>query len=228
MGIALAVLVIILENVTEGAMLRPLNVSNLIHQNMYVFILGMGMLLCVHTGGNIDLSVGSIVVFAGAVCGVLMVDLRMSAFPAILLVLLTGLLVGAWNGFWISVVKVHPWITTLAGELLFRGLAQVILNGRSIGPYPDAFQFLATGFFPDIVEGAERHMLTLLFGVVISVVFIVVTLWGTARDRRRGLPTASAASLAVKIIFFTVCINALCYVLSGSRAFPSRWFFCWC
>ena len=104
MGIALAVLVIILEIVTEGAMLRPLNVSNLIHQNMYVFILGMGMLLCVLTGGNIDLSVGSIVVFAGAVCGVLMVDLRMSAFPAILLVLLTGLLVGAWNGFWISVV----------------------------------------------------------------------------------------------------------------------------
>ena len=219
MGIALAVLVIILEIVTEGAMLRPLNVSNLIHQNMYVFILGMGMLLCVLTGGNIDLSVGSIVVFAGAVCGVLMVDLRMSAFPAILLVLLTGLLVGAWNGFWISVVKVHPWITTLAGELLFRGLAQVILNGRSIGPYPDAFQFLATGFFPDIVEGAERHMLTLLFGVVISVVFIVVTLWGTARDRRRGLPTASAASLAVKIIFFTVCINALCYVLSGYKGF---------
>lgn len=219
MGIALAVLVIILEIVTEGAMLRPLNVSNLIHQNMYVFILGMGMLLCVLTGGNIDLSVGSIVVFAGAVCGVLMVDLRMSAFPAILLVLLTGLLVGAWNGFWISVVKVHPWITTLAGELLFRGLAQVILNGRSIGPYPDAFQFLATGFFPDIVEGAERHMLTLLFGVVISVVFIVVTLWGTARDRRRGLPTVSAASLAVKIIFFTVCINALCYVLSGYKGF---------
>lgn len=219
MGIALAVLVIILEIVTEGAMLRPLNVSNLIHQNMYVFILGMGMLLCVLTGGNIDLSVGSIVVFAGAVCGVLMVDLRMSAFPAILLVLLTGLLVGAWNGFWISVVKVHPWITTLAGELLFRGLAQVILNGRSIGPYPDAFQFLATGFFPDIVEGAERHMLTLLFGAVISVVFIVVTLWGTARDRRRGLPTASAASLAVKIIFFTVCINALCYVLSGYKGF---------
>lgn len=219
MGIALAVLVIILEIVTEGAMLRPLNVSNLIHQNMYVFILGMGMLLCVLTGGNIDLSVGSIVVFAGAVCGVLMVDLRMSAFPAILLVLLTGLLVGAWNGFWISVVKVHPWITTLAGELLFRGLAQVILNGRSIGPYPDAFQFLATGFFPDIVEGAERHMLTLLFGVVISVVFIVVTLWGNARDRRRGLPTASAASLAVKIIFFTVCINALCYVLSGYKGF---------
>ena len=219
MGIALAVLVIILEIVTEGAMLRPLNVSNLIHQNMYVFILGMGMLLCVLTGGNIDLSVGSIVVFAGAVCGVLMVDLRMSAFPAILLVLLTGLLVGAWNGFWISVVKVHPWITTLAGELLFRGLAQVILNGRSIGPYPDAFQFLATGFFPDIVEGAERHMLTLLFGVVISVVFIVVTLWGNARDRRRGLPTVSAASLAVKIIFFTVCINALCYVLSGYKGF---------
>lgn len=217
MGIALVVLVLILEIVTEGTMLRPLNVSNLIHQNMYVFILGMSMLLCVLTGGNIDLSVGSVVAFAGAVCGVLMVDMRMSTLPALLLVLLVGLAVGAWNGFWIAVVKVHPWITTLSGELLFRGLAQVILNGRSIGPYPEVFQFLATGFFPDIVDGAGRHVLTLIFGAVASVIFIAVTLWSSARDKRRGLPTASAASLAVKVIFFTVCINALCYLLSGYK-----------
>ena len=147
MGIALAVLIIVLEIVTDGIMLKPLNISNLIHQNMYVFILGMGMLLCILTGGNIDLSVGSVVCFAGAICGVLMVDMKIPTLPAVLLVLLIGLLVGAWHGMWIAVVGVHPWITTLSGELLFRGLAQVVLNGRSIGPYSDAFQFIATGFF---------------------------------------------------------------------------------
>ena len=116
MGIALAVLIIILEAVTDGIMLKPLNVSNLIHQNMYVFILGMGMLLCILTGGNIDLSVGSVVCFSGAICGVLMVDYKWGTLPTVLLMLLVGLCVGAWHGTWIAVVGVHPWITTLSGE----------------------------------------------------------------------------------------------------------------
>lgn len=217
MGIALAVLIIILEIVTEGTMLKPLNVSNLIHQNMYVFILGMGMLLCILTGGNIDLSVGSVVAFSGAICGVLMMDMRMSTLPAVLIVLLVGLLVGAWHGTWISVIKVHPWITTLSGELLFRGLAQVVLNGRSIGPYPDAFQFLATGFFPDIVEGASRHVLTLIFGAVGTLVFIAVSLIGHARNKRMGLATTSMGMLIAKIVLVAVFVNALCWLLSGYK-----------
>ena len=217
MGIALAVLVIILEIATGGTMLKPLNVSNLIHQNMYVFILGMSMLLCILTGGNIDLSVGSVVAFAGAICGVLMVDMRMSTLPAVLIVLLIGVLVGAWNGMWIAVIKVHPWITTLAGELLFRGLAQVVLNGRSIGPYSDAFQFLATGFFPDVIEGASRHVLTLLLGAVGTLVFIIVMLLSHARNKRMGLPTTSPGIMGVKILFVALFANALCWILSGYK-----------
>ena len=217
MGIALVVLVLVLEIVTHGTMLRPLNVSNLIHQNMYVFILGMGMLQCILTGGNIDLSVGSVVAFSGAMCGTLMVDHKLGTVPAVILLLMVGLLVGSWNGLWIAVVKVHPWITTLAGELLFRGLAQVILNGRSIGPYPESFQFLATGFFPDIVSGAPRHVLTLIAGALATVVFIIVTLAGQAHNRKLGLPTANPGGLAVKIVLVAAVINGFCWLLSGYK-----------
>lgn len=217
MGLALAVMIIVLEIVTGGIMLKPLNISNLIHQNMYVFILGMGMLLCILTGGNIDLSVGSVVCFSGAVCGVLMVDNNISTVPALLLVLLVGLLVGAWQGAWIAVVGVHPWITTLAGELLFRGLAQVILNGRSIGPYPDAFQFLATGFLPDIFPNASRHILTILIGVVGSLIYVAITLIGRGRNKKQGLPVDSIAVMLAKMLLIVVFVNALCYLLSGYK-----------
>ena len=217
MGIALAVLIIILEIVTDGIMLKPLNVSNLIHQNMYVFILGMGMLLCILTGGNIDLSVGSVVCFSGAICGVLMVDNKWGTLPTVIVVILIGLCVGAWNGMWISVVGVHPWITTLAGELLFRGLAQVILNGRSLGPFPDSFQFIATGFFPDIVEGASRHVLTILIGIVGSIAFIAVQLVEHFRNKKLGLPVSSAPVLIGKIVLIAGFINVICWLLSGYK-----------
>ena len=217
MGIALAVLILVLEIVTEGIMLKPLNISNLIHQNMYVFILGMGMLLCILTGGNIDLSVGSVVCFAGSICGVLMVDCKMSTAPALLLVLLVGLLVGAWHGTWIAIVGVHPWITTLAGELLFRGLAQVILNGRSIGPYPDAFQFLATGFLPDVVQDAPRHVLTIIIGLVGSLIYIAISLISHNRNKKQGLPTDSTGMLLARMLLIVVFVNVLCYLLSGYK-----------
>lgn len=217
MGIALAVLILVLEIVTEGIMLKPLNISNLIHQNMYVFILGMGMLLCILTGGNIDLSVGSVACFAGSICGVLMVDYKLGTVPALVLVLLIGLLVGAWHGTWIAIVGVHPWITTLAGELLFRGLAQVILNGRSIGPYPESFQFLATGFLPDVVQEAPRHILTLIIGIVGSLIYIAISLISHNRNRKQGLPTDSIGMLVARMLLIVVFVNVLCYLLSGYK-----------
>ena len=217
MGIVLAALIIILEIVTDGIMLMPMNVSNLIHQNMYVFVLGMGMLLCILTGGNIDLSVGSVVCFSGAICGVLMVDYKWSTLPTLVVLLLIGLCVGAWHGFWIAVVGVHPWITTLSGELLFRGLAQVVLNGRSLGPFPDSFQFIATGFFENSIPIGGRHGLTLILGVVGSIAFIVSELVEHRRNKKLGLPVSAPAVLAGKLILIVAFINAVCWLLSGYK-----------
>lgn len=217
MGVALAVLILVLQVVTEGTMLKPLNISNLLHQNMYVFVLGIGMLLAILTGGNIDLSVGAVVAFSSAISGVLMVDMKLGTLPSVLIVLSVGLLVGAWNGFWISVIKVHPWITTLAGSLLFRGLAQVILNGRTLGPFPESYQFLATGFFEDFVANSSRHALTILIGIIGTVVFIAVNLFFHFSNKKHGLPTSSPVALTIKIVLVAAFINALCWLLAGYK-----------
>lgn len=217
MGMALAVLILVLQVVTEGTMLKPLNISNLIHQNMYVFVLGLGMLLAILTGGNIDLSVGAVVAFSSAISGVLMVVMKFDTLPSVLIVLFVGFLVGAWNGFWISVVKVHPWITTLAGSLLFRGLAQVILNGRTLGPFPESYQFLATGFFEDFAASTGRHSLTILIGILGTVVYIAVNLYFHFSNKKNGLPTSSPIALTIKFLFIAAFINALCWLLAGYK-----------
>ena len=115
---------------TEGKILMPNNISNLIAQNAYVFILATGMLLCILTGGNIDLAVGSVVCFAGAV-GALMMANGTSLWVAVAAMLAIGLVVGGLQAFCIAYIKVPPFITTLAGQLIFRGLSNVVLGGKT-------------------------------------------------------------------------------------------------
>ena len=128
MVIVLVIVTLFFTWKTGGRMLLPQNVNNLISQNSYVFILATGMLLCILTGGNIDLSVGSVVCFAGAVGATFMVNKGMSVGVSILIMLVTGLAIGAWQGFWIAYVRIPPFIVTLAGMLAFRGLSNVVLH----------------------------------------------------------------------------------------------------
>jgi ABC-type xylose transport system permease subunit len=133
----------------KGSLFAPANISNLINQNAYVVILAVGMLLCILTGGNIDLSVGSIVCLVGAVAGTLIVNMGMNIYLAIIICLLFGILLGAWQGYWIAYVRIPPFIVTLAGMLLFRGLANVILNGLTISPFPENYLRLFTSYIPE-------------------------------------------------------------------------------
>ena len=132
MIIVLVVVVAFFSWQTGGAILLPMNVSNLISQNAYVFILATGMLLCILTGGNIDLSVGSVVCFVGAVGAILMVNLNVPVWLAIIIMILIGTAIGAFQGFWIAFVRIPPFIVTLAGMLAFRGLSNVVLNGLTV------------------------------------------------------------------------------------------------
>ena len=117
---------------TGGSILLPANISNIISQNAYVFILATGMLLCILTGGNIDLSVGSVVCFVGAVGAKLMVELKVPMILTVLIMLVVGTAIGAFQAFWIAYVRIPPFIVTLAGMLAFRGLSNVVLNGLTI------------------------------------------------------------------------------------------------
>ena len=128
MLLALVAVVIFFNFATNGRALYAQNITNLIAQNAYVFVLATGMLLCILTGGNIDLAVGSVVCFAGGV-GAIMMDKSIPWPVAVIVMLVMGLLIGMWQGFWIAFVKVPPFIATLAGMLAFRGLANVVMGG---------------------------------------------------------------------------------------------------
>ena len=136
MLIAMVVVVIIFYNLTDGRSLLPQNVNNVISQNAYVFVLGTGMLLCILTGGNIDLSVGSVVCLAGGV-GAILMDKNIPWPVAVIAMLVMGLLVGMWHGYWIAYVKVPPFIATLVGMLAFRGLANIIMKGLAYSLYQE-------------------------------------------------------------------------------------------
>src|SRR5690554_71633 len=139
MLIVLFGIIIFFQILTNGILLKPMNVSNLIFQNAYVVILAVGMLLCILTGGNIDLSVGSVVAFVGACAGTFIITWGWNPHISILLCLLIGIAIGIWQGFWIAYVKIPAFIATLAGMLVFRGLTLIILRGLTLAPFPQGY-----------------------------------------------------------------------------------------
>ena len=165
---------------TGGKILMPQNISNLIAQNAYVFVLATGMLLCILTGGNIDLSVGSVVCFAGA-AGALMMANGTNMWVAVAVMLAIGLVVGAFQAFCIAYVKVPPFITTLAGQLIFRGLSNVILGGKTCSVNNPAFLKIFGGgaecYVPDLLKGPEGlNLLCIVVGALVCLVYIGLTL----------------------------------------------------
>jgi putative multiple sugar transport system permease protein len=215
MGITLVFIIILFQILTDSVLLRPLNVTNLILQNSYVLVLAIGMLMCILTGGNIDLSVGSVVAFTGALAGVLIVNNNMGVLPAILICLLVGLVIGMWQGFWIAFVRIPAFIVTLAGMLMFRGLTLVILGGRTIGPFPASYQFLSSGFIPDIFSSdGPLHMLTIVIGIVLSVIFVINEILQNKKKQRFGFEVPPKFQTTAKLIFSVVIINAIFVVLA--------------
>src|SRR4051794_25652203 len=146
-GMLLSLLVIVLffQVVTDGTLLRPLNLTNLVLQNSYIVVMALGMLLVI-VAGHIDLSVGSTAGFIGALAAVLMVQLDLHPLPATLLCLVAGGLIGAAQGWWVAYLRIPSFIVTLAGMLVFKGLTLALLAGQSVGPFPPDFQKLSSGF----------------------------------------------------------------------------------
>ena len=147
MVIALCFILALFQVLTRGIMFKPMNITNLVLQNSYILILAIGMLLCVVTG-NIDLSVGSVAAFVGAVSAVMMVDWGMPVFLAVALSLVIGAVVGSFHGFFIAFARMPAIIVTLAGMLIFRGLTMVILKGQTKAPFEKSFQVMAAGYLP--------------------------------------------------------------------------------
>ena len=201
----------------DGAILLPQNITNLIAQNAYVFILATGMLLCILTGGNIDLSVGSVVCFTGAIGALLMAG-GMNMWLAVIIMLVIGLAIGAFQAYWIAYVRVPPFITTLAGMLIFRGLSNVVLNGRTQSISDQAFKDIfgggATCYIPDPFGGGTINVLCLIAGVVACLLYVGFTVRGRLNRVKKGYAVDSLLSTVLRsavivaaVMFFTVKLS---------------------
>ena len=211
---------------TGGAILLPMNVSSLISQNAYVFILATGMLLCILTGGNIDLSVGSVVCFVGAIGAVLMVNFKVNMYLAILAMALVGTLIGAWQGFWIAFVRIPPFIVTLAGMLVFRGLSNVVLNGMTVSiKEQEAFVNLFGGgancYIPDFFGNGTLNLTCLLAGFLAVGIFLFLQIRSRRERRRKGYDRSGAFGFALKLSVVSAAVLAFTWRLSQHKGIPT-------
>ncbi|OKP82635.1 multiple monosaccharide ABC transporter permease [Paenibacillus sp. P32E] len=220
MIIALIFISIFFQILTDGILLKPLNVTNLILQNSYILVLAIGMVLVIITG-HIDLSVGSVAAFIGALSAIMMVDMHMNPVLAVILSLLMGALVGAWQGFWVAYIKIPAFIVTLAGMLLFRGLTMIVLNGQSIAPFPKTFQKISSGFIPDFFGGSSLNVLTLVVGVVLSVLVVYQEFRNRKISIKYGFEQTSVWLSVAKAAALVIVINLFSYVIAQYNGIPN-------
>jgi len=223
--IAFVLVVLLFTVLTGGDMLAPQNISNIIVQNSYVLILAIGMILVI-ISGHIDLSVGSIVATSGAVAAVLMVEHHVAWPLAVLVTIIVGGLIGAWQGYWVAYFGIPAFIVTLAGMLLFRAVTLIILGNRGISPFPDQVRTLANGFtdgyLGNVGLGAlgGADLLSLLVGVA-AVVAIVVTQWRSRAARLRyGQAVDTVTLFIVKIVLAAVAVMFVVVQLARFRNLP--------
>lgn len=221
MVIALFVLVILFQLLTEGTLLMPLNISNIIQQNSYVMILACGMLICILTGGNVDLSVGSVVGFVGAVSAVFVLKMGIPVPIAMLLSLLIGILIGCLQGYWIAYVGVPAFIATLAGLLVFRGLTMVILQGTSLAPLPESYTFIAAGFVPDIFGGDKLNILTLVAAATAIALYVLFEFSARKKRLAYGFDVASMPLFIAKLALIGGVVWFFAYKLAQYRGIPA-------
>ena len=218
MVIALVVVFILFAVLTKGTLLYPQNMSNLMLQNGYVLVMACGMLLCILTGGNIDLSVGSVVCLVGGLAAVMISNMHLPAVPVILLCLAVGLLVGVWQGYWIGYVRIPPFITTLGGMFIFRGIGRLVLNSKTIAIQDSTFLNIFTAYIkiPGIDDG-ELKLSAVIVGVIAAAYVIFSTVKNRSYRAKRGYRQNSALSDYVKTVLIAAFIVYYCYMLSKYR-----------
>ena len=221
MLLSLAAIMLFFELATNGTLLRPLNLTNLILQNSYIAVMALGMLLVIVTG-HIDLSVGSVAGFVGALAAVLMVQYGVPAVPAALLCLVAGGVVGAAQGWFVAYARIPSFIVTLAGMLVFRGLMLAVLGGQSVGPFPPAFQRLSSGFLPEALpEWGGVRVSSLLLGVLAASALVALNARGRARQARHGIALEPAGLFAAKNALLLAGASALTWLVVSHRGLPN-------
>jgi putative multiple sugar transport system permease protein len=220
MLLSLVAIMAFFQYMTDGTLLKPLNLTNLILQNSYIVIMALGMLLVI-VAGHIDLSVGSVSGFIGALAAVLMVDYNWNFVAASAACLVCGAVIGGAQGWFVAWLKIPSFIVTLAGMLVFKGLALALLQGRSVGPFPDDFQLLSSGFIPDFFNGETLRISSLVLGAAVAVVLFVLKLRERAGHVRHSMEEEPGAFFLAKNVAFAAVIVWFCWMLAKYKGLPN-------
>lgn len=231
---------IAIQSTGHGSLFSPSNFTNIIYQNSYVIILAVGMLFLIIGCGNIDLSVGSIVALVGAVAGVLMVNNEYNIYMSMALCLLLGIVIGAWHGFWIAYIRIPSFIVTLAGMLLFRGLALIVLDGITINPFPADYLTMFTSYFPSFDSGYFQEQLTsglsraevragmsaIVFSktmtvtAVIVIAYLVGIIYSRVSKIKKGYEVEPLYAFLFQHVLALAAIIASCVLLGENKGIP--------
>lgn len=215
MTIALVVVFILFYFLTDGRLLYAQNMSNLLLQNGYVLVMACGMLLCILTGGNIDLSVGSVICLVGGVAAVLITNHGFNIYLTILICLLIGLAAGVWQGYWIGYVRIPPFITTLGGMFIFRGFGRLVLDSKTVSVQDTTFLNIFTAYIKIPGLDTDTRILSPLIIGVLAVVFIFYsTISSRANKAKKGYRQNSALTDFGRAAVISVVLLAYCYLLS--------------
>jgi putative multiple sugar transport system permease protein len=220
MLISLVAIMALFQVLTDGTLMRPLNLTNLLLQNSYIVIMALGMLLVI-VAGHIDLSVGSVCGFVGALAAVLMVEYDWHFVPTFIVCLIAGGLIGAAQGWFVAFFRIPSFIVTLAGMLVFKGLTLALLAGQSVGPFPEAFQKLSSGFVPDVMGGESLRTTSLVLGALAAAALVFFRLRGRAKLVAHGMAQEPYAFFLVKNLFFAAAILLLSYLLATYKGLPN-------
>jgi putative multiple sugar transport system permease protein len=205
---------------TDGVLMQPLNLTNLVLQNSYIVIMALGMLMVI-VAGHIDLSVGSVAGFVGALAAVLMVQRQLDPVLTTILCVLAGAVIGAAQGYWVAFWQMPSFIVTLAGMLVFRGLTIVVLEGQSIGPFPSGFSLLSAGFIPEFFGMGELRLTSLLLGCLVGASFFVID-WRQRRNaQKHGLEPGPVYLFVLKNLLLGAMVVGLSAILASYRGMPT-------
>jgi putative multiple sugar transport system permease protein len=220
MLISLIAIMAFFQVMTDGTLMRPLNLTNLVLQNSYIVIMALGMLLVI-VAGHIDLSVGSVAGFIGALAAVMMVQYEWHFVPAVIACLLAGAAIGAAQGYFVAFFRIPSFIVTLAGMLVFKGLALALLQGQSVGPFPEAFQRISSGFVPDVFGGEQLRISSLLVGIILALALVWAKMRERANQFKHGMQQEPYGLFAARNLVFGAIIVLLSYLLASYKGLPN-------
>lgn len=220
MVIALAVVFVLFAILTDGKLLYAQNLSNLLLQNAYVLVMACGMLLCILTGGNIDLSVGSTVCLVGAIAAQLLAKTPLHPVLVIVICLLISAVLGIWQGFWIGNIHIPPFICTLAGMFLFRGFGRAILESKTVAINNQTFLNIFASYIT--VPGLDHDIKwsSFIVGIAVSVILLLNLFRSRAKKAKKGYKQASFISEFAKIAVIDALVLYYTWKLAHYKGIP--------